>query len=241
MNFKQALVVSAEVRAIVGDPDLERLAALAGDGYRCTSCGQRGSTADGPASVVIIVKPDPPALAPVGVVQLAHNQCSASRVVQSPEALNAPAEVRMAATAALLPSADGLRAVLITELLAPVVQVTGPGERRDLATSALLGMGLHMLATPWDRAPDASGWLVRLSSRAALVTDPAGDCYYEGPLQQPQPWHQLVARRGTVELLAGTAGIGAAAPGRPEPGLAALDEAARVGRLVGATVPALVT
>jgi hypothetical protein len=127
----------------------------------------------------------------------------------------------------------------VTELPAAPVAVAGPGERYDLATGALLSMGLRLLASPWEPAPAASGWSVSLSPRSALVTCPDGDRYYEGSLDQPPQWRLAAKRLGSVELLAGTAGIAAAGPGQPGPGIAALEAAARAGRLVGATVSAV--
>jgi hypothetical protein len=58
-------------------------------------------------------------------------------------------------------------------------------------------------------------------------------------LSSRQHWRQAAERLGSVELLAGMAGIRAAGPGQPGPGTAALEAAARAGRLLGAAVPAV--
>jgi hypothetical protein len=239
VSSPQELLVTAEVREILADPDLERLAGMAAAGYRCASCGLRGSPADGPASVVITMRGGPGVSGRVAVAGLAHGRCCPPQVIEQPGALEAPSGALMTATAVLLPAPGGYRALLVTELTSPPVAVTGPGERHDLATGALLAMGLHLLSSPWEPAPPASGWDVRLTPRAAVVTDPDGGCYYQGSLEQPRTWRQLVTRQGAVELLAGTAGIAAAGPGNPEPGLAVLEAAAAAGRLAGATVSAL--
>jgi hypothetical protein len=240
VRASQALLVSAGVRELLSDADLERLAAMAASGYRCSSCGQRGMLSDGPASVLVTLQDGPGDTGRIAVAGLAHGRCCPPQVIDRPGILQVPAEAGMTAKAAVLPHASGRRALLVTELAAPPVAVAGPGERHDLATGVLLSLGLHLLPTPWEPAPPAGGWAVRLpTADAAVVTDPEGGCYYEGGLGQPRKWRQLVARRGTVELLAGVAGMDAAGPGNPEPGLAALEAAAKAGRLVGATVPVL--
>ena len=223
MSSPQALLLSGQVREVLAGQDLERLAEMAATGFRCVSCGRRGVPADGPASVVIVVRPQRGSAARAAVVGLAHARCSPPRVIEENNVLEVPANARMAATAVLLPSPGGPRPLLVTELSAAPVEVTGPGERHDLAAGALLGLGLRLLASPWDPAPPARGWSVRLSRRSAVVTCPVGR-YYEGGLDQPPQWRQAAERLGSVELLAGTAGVGAAVPGLPGPGIAALEQ-----------------
>lgn len=187
MRASQALLVSAGVRELLSDADLERLAAMAASGYRCSSCGQRGTLSDGPASVLVTLQDGPGGTGRIAVAGLAHGRCCPSQVIDRPGILQVPAEVGMTAKAAVLPNASGRRALLITELSAPPVAMAGPGERHDLATGVLLSLGLHLLSTPWKPAPPAGGWAVRLPTEAAaVVTDPEGGCYYEGGLGQPR-------------------------------------------------------
>ena len=131
MSSRQALLLSGQVREVLADQDLERLAGMAAAGFRCTSCGRRGGPADGPASVVIVMRSQPGRADRVAVVGLAHAQCSPPQVVEERDVLGVPSEASMTATAVLLPSPAGPRPLLVTELSAVPVAVTGPGERHE--------------------------------------------------------------------------------------------------------------
>ena len=180
-----------------------------------------------------------PGAEPVAVVSLAHGRCLRPAVRYKPGGIEPPPAAGMSATAVVLPHVGGPRPLIVTEAAARVVAVLGGGERRDAATAALLGDGLHLLGDAWQPAPPAAGWEVRLTGPGTvLVIDPHGGAYYDGELEQPATWRAAVAARGAVELLAGTDGIGAGGPGNPEPGVLALESAARAGRLVGATITA---
>jgi hypothetical protein len=223
------LLVNGEVRGVLEDADLERLSAMAAAGYECVACGTRGGADDGAAAVVVLVQSG------TGVVRLAHARCSAPGVVDAGGLLAAPGEASMSAKAAVV---DG-RPLLIAELVAAPVAVLGDGERDDLMTGALLRMGLHLLASPWEPAPESPGWLVTIAAAGTvLVSDPDGGAFYDGGLDMPGPWLGAVSGAGRVELVAGvagTAGVDGAAGN-----VAALESAARAGRLVGATVRATV-
>lgn len=232
MTADVELTVAAEVREWVEQADLDRLAAMAAGGWRCSGCGRRGS---GAAAVVVVVRPGA-AGAETAVVNLAHGGCVPSQVRREQGPLAAPTAGGMTATAAVLPHISGPRALLVTELTTPVTARAGL-ERVDMGTAVLLGGGLHLLPDAWQPAPAAAGWAVLLPSpRSAVVLDPAGGRYYDGSLDQPPPWRQLAATRGTVELIAGVSGM-AGGPGDPGPGVRALESAARAGRLVGGTIP----
>jgi hypothetical protein len=227
------LLVSSAVREYVTDDDLARLAAKGAAGYECVACKKPGGPADGPASVVVLLDPVPGGEFRA-VVRLGHAACCAPQVREAGASLAAPGAARMLAKAAVLGHPAGDRPVLITELATPAVEVTGPGERADLATGALLGLGLHLLASPWEPAPPAPGWVAVVSPRKAVIIDPDAGRFYAGGVDYPPGWLDLAGQRGAVELLAGADGIGG--PGDAVVG--ALEAAAAAGRLVGGLMPA---
>jgi hypothetical protein len=139
---------------------------------------------------------------------------------------------------ALAAVVDG-RPVLMTELAAPAF-TAGRGERTDLAASAMLSQGLHLIAAPWEPAPAAPGWLaVMTAARAVRVTGPDGQPHYDGTLAPPCGWRELVAADRQVELLTGVDGLDAIAAGADA--AEALQAAAAAGRLAGATIRARIT
>lgn len=230
--------MTSAVRELLTSDDLDTLACQAVTGYRCVICSEPGELDVSPATVVVrLVTPDDGGVAgPLAAhVRLAHQRCSPSKVIHDPGTMTVPAETGVRATAVILPAGLRHRALLIVEPSSSLVSITAGGERQDLLTAELLGLGMSLVSTPWERAPEASGWLVWLPSRAeAIVCDPGGDVIYEGELDQPRSWRQ-VTRGGQVELLVGSVGL-PALEGDPSAGLQALEEAARQGRMVGATV-----
>jgi hypothetical protein len=225
------LLVSSAVRGYVADDDLERVAAIGAAGYECVACGKHGGPADGPASVVVLLDSAPGGTSKA-VVRLGYARCCAPRVRAGGAHLAAPDAAGMVARAGVLP---GGRPVLVTELTVPGVAVAGQGERVDMTAAVLLGMGLHLLASPWEPAPPAPGWNALLSPRKAVVTDPEAGEFYAGGVDYPPGWLDLAVRRGAVELLTGADGIGRAGDGAV---LGALEAAASAGRLVGGLVQA---
>jgi hypothetical protein len=91
VSSPQALLLSGQVLEVLADQDLERIAGMAAAGFRCTSCGRRGGPGDGPASVVIVVRPQRGSAARAAVVSLAHAWCSPLRVIEENDAPPAPA------------------------------------------------------------------------------------------------------------------------------------------------------
>lgn len=232
--------VAAEVTELLSPSDLDTLGQSAATGYRCVACGQAGELGAEAASVVVLVTeasgagPDGPGVA---FIRLAHERCSRSRVIISAGSISMLDETPMTVTAAMIPHASGRRALLIAEPAVRMSASTSAGERVDPVLAGLLGQGLHLLASAWERAPDSPGWLVSLQSRArAVISEPSGAMFYIGELPRPLAWRQLVRRRGKVELLTGVLGFGAAPPDDPGEGLRLLADAARHGRLVGGTV-----
>jgi hypothetical protein len=230
------LLASSAVREHVTDDDLERLAAKGAAGYQCAACKKRAGPADGPASVGVLLD-----AAPGGgcggfraVVRLGHAACCDSQVTTAGAPLAAPAVARMLAKAGVLSHPAGDRPVLVTELATLAVAVTGPGERADLATGELLGLGLHLLASPWEPAPPARGWVALLSPAKAVIIDRDGGRYYAGAVDYPLGWLDLAAQRRAVELLAGADGI----DGPAGAVAGALEAAAAAGRLAGGLMPA---
>jgi len=236
MGTGQPLQVGSDVAGLLSGADLDLLARSASTGYQCVACGRSGGPAAGPAAVIVLLSAAPgPAGPQVAHVRLAHGRCAPSQVISDAASLAAPPEATMSLTAGVVPHGDGLRVLLIAEPSVHLSLVTAAdGERVDTALAALLGQGLHLLASAGEPAPRAPGWLVSLPSPAeAVISDPSGDLFYAGELQQPREWRRLTASRGEVELLTGAAGIGADGPAQT---LAALADAARGGRLAGATV-----
>jgi len=226
------LLVTDDVRALLTDAGLERLAETAATGWRCLACDADGQPGDGPPAVVVLLHDG---AARTAVVKLAHPRCCPPGVIEADSLLPVLATVGMTALAAVI----GRRPVLMTELAAPAFAVDR-GERTDLTAGAMLSQGLHLIAAPWEPAPAAPGWLaVMTAARAVRVTGPDGQPHYDGTLAPPPGWRELVAARRQVELLTGVDGLDAIAAGAAA--APALEAAAAAGRLAGATIRARVT
>ena len=239
VTSRHRIIVAPPVRELLTAEDLDTLMRSAATGYRCLTCGEDDELAAGPVSVVVRLAampgagPDGPQAAHV---RLAHERCSPSRVIQDPGTYQVPGEARMTARAAILPHPRGRRALLITEALVQMSAVTAGGDWVDPIIAGLLGQGLHLLAGVGERPAAAPGWSVRLPSTGEPeVLDPTGELFYGGELYQPPEWRRLVAKRGTVELITGVVGI-APASMDPAEGIRVLADAARRGRLIGATI-----
>jgi hypothetical protein len=233
MAGKTRLLVTEDVRVLLEDAGLERVAEAAATGWRCWACDAEGRPGDGPASVVVLL--DSAGAARTAVVKLAHPRCCPPGVIEAGSPLPRLAAVGMTALAAVVAG----RPVLMTELTAPAFTVDR-GERTDLAAGAMLSQGLHLIAAPWEPAPAAPGWLAAVTGpRAVRVTGPDGEPHYDGTLAPPPGWRQLVAAARKVELLTGVDGLAAIAAGADAAG--ALESAAAAGRLAGATIRARVT
>lgn len=227
---KARLLVTGDVRALLADAGLERVAEGAATGWRCCACGAEGRPGDGPPSVVVLLGGDG-----TTVVKLAHPRCCPPGVIEADGSPSVPATVGMTALAAVV----GGRPVLLTELQAPAFTV-GRGEVTDLTASVMLSQGLHLIAAPWEPAPAAPGWLAVLAaSRAVRVTGPDSEPHYDGTLAAPPGWRELVTAARRVELLTGVAGLAAIAAGAD--GTQAIATASAAGRLVGGTIRASVT
>lgn len=238
MINRSQIIAARAVREMLDAEDLETLARQAATGYKCVTCGEPGELGVGRATVVVrLMTADAGGVpGPMAHVRLAHERCSPSAIVPHPDVFAVPTESGMQATAVVLPEGMRRRALLIVEPSSSVVAVTDGGERLGMFTSVLLSQGLSLISSPWQRAPSASGWQVRLPSPVeAVVCDPDGEEIYTGELDQPHPWRKVV-RRGYVELLFGDIGLAATGPGNPAAGVQALEDAARDGRLVGGTV-----
>jgi hypothetical protein len=160
-------------------------------------------------------------------------------VITDAGSLPEPTESSMSATAAVLPHPGGRRALVITEPSVHMSSRTSSGDQVDPVIAGLLGRGLHLVAGVGERPPKAPGWLMTLPSPAqAVITEPSGDVFYTGTLDQPRIWRQLIRRRGQVELLTGVIGFRGAGAASPAESLAVLAAAAQRGRLVGGTVTA---
>jgi hypothetical protein len=174
-----------------------------------------------------------PAATQLARVRLAHAACLPSQVTRSPEPPGPPSP-QMSLTAAVVPHPAGRRALLIAETSASLSTPAGGGDQVDLVLAAVLGQGLHLLASADETAPRSPGWLVTLPSPAGtMISDPAGAVFYAGTLPQPLPWRRLMARHGAAELLTGPVGL--LAGGGAEL-TARLAEAARRGELAGGTI-----
>jgi hypothetical protein len=231
--------VAPEVAELLSTSDLETLRQSAASGYRCLVCDRPGLLATDPASVVIHLGPAPgagPQGPRVAHVRLAHTRCSVSKVVARASSPPLPAEAAMTATAAVLPHPSGRRALLIAEPSAHLSAVTSPGERADPLIAGLLTRGLHLLPALGEPAPPAPGWTVQARPSGVIVCEPSGDVFYAGDLPQPREWRKITRTRGTVELITGVVGLRASGPEGPSQAIAALENAARRGRLIGGTV-----
>jgi hypothetical protein len=234
------LLVAPDVAQLLTAQDLETLRrSAAAGGYRCVACGAGGDLRAGPAAVVVRLGPAPgtgPGGPQAAHVRLAHPGCAPSAVITTATPPLVPADTTMIGTAAVIPHPNGPRALLITELSVHLSSVISAGERGDPALDVLLEGGLHLLPRLGDRAPPSPGWALQLPSRwQAAVLDPAGGAHYDGELEQPRAWRQLVRRQRAAELLTGVIGLRSPATS-PQEALALLAEAAHGGRLAGGTI-----
>lgn len=232
------IILAPEVCELLAPEDVDTLVRTAATGYRCLVCDEHDELGAGPVSVVVRLSPAPgadPGTGQVAHVRLAHGRCSPSQVIHDPQAAQIPDETQMTASAAILPHRSGYRALLITEPSYQVATITDTGERLDPVIAGLLAQGLHLLARVGERPAAAPAWSARLPTTGTVeVLDATGELFYGGELAQPRKWRALVAQAGAVELITGV--IGLSGPLSVAEGTRVLAEAARRGRLIGATI-----
>jgi hypothetical protein len=235
---RHQIILAPEVRELLAPEDVDMLVRTAATGYRCPMCDEHDELGAGPVSVVVHLSPAPgadPGTAQVAHVRLAHSRCSPSQIIHDPQPAQVPDETQMTASAAILPHRSGYRALLITEPSYQVATITDAGERLDPVIAGLLAQGLHLLAGVGERPAPAPAWSARLpTAETAEVLDARGELFYVGELAQPREWRALVAQAGAVELITGVIGLSGAL--NVAEGTQVLAEAARRGRLIGATI-----
>jgi hypothetical protein len=225
--------IAEDVAAVVGEHDLEMLLQRAAAGYECPTCGGSARLEDGPASVVVMQSGD------LTVARVAHAACERSQIVQlPPDALRVSPDMPAMAAAAVLQHVSGPRPALIVEPSA-TASTSEHGERVDLITSGLLRDGLHLISAVGRTPKPASGWRLELAGPSSVRVGTDASWLYEGEVNLPPMWLQLVGERGGCLLLCAT-GLGLG-DGVESLGQAArrLTEAARQGRLVGGLVPVI--
>jgi hypothetical protein len=229
---------SGAVQALLGPELLARLRGETYGLYSCCVCGQPGRTDIEPASV-IVERYRLPAIR----VRLAHARCAASRVIEvAADAPDAAGFGGMLSKSAVLEYATEprVRPLLILEPKTELSEPTLGGERRNLLVSGLLDQGFTMLRTAGQFPARAGGWLLQLDAAAGRLLAPDHAVVYDGPLDRPSSWRELVGRVGACVVLIGTVGLYA----HPDDELSPADlrrllhQAARAGELAAALVRA---
>lgn len=205
--------------------------------YRCITCGEPGTaTPTSPAAVVVLT--DPAGRGPA-VVRYAHAWCSASGIVATDTYTTAAgaAALLLPARAWLRPGADPAAVLLVGPRVRPV-RTTDGGELQDRLLADLLGRGFALLTHPDQTPPEVAGLSAMLGPRGrVVVTDPAGDTFYDGTTNTPTraEWTRHVRASGRLGLVV-AAGMDLHDPDRDHE--ADLQHAIDTGRVVAATIPA---
>lgn len=233
--------ISARVADLLGPAVVADLTAgLSGDrpaGYRCTTCGEPGTASPtSPAAVLVLI--DPTGRGPA-VVRYAHAWCSASRIVATDTYTAAPgaAALLLPARAWLRPGADPAAVLLVGPRVRPV-RTTDGGELHDRLLADLLGRGFTLLTHPDQTLPHTGGLSALLGPRGRIVvTDPAGNTFYDGTINTPtgSPWNRHARATGRLGMVVAD-GMDLHDPDRDHE--ADLHHALTVGRAVAATIPA---
>jgi hypothetical protein len=230
--------VSQAVRALLGAELLARLEGEAYSRYSCCVCGQPGRADIEPASVIA----EQYRLAAVRV-RLAHARCAASQIVGvAGDAPDAAGFAGMLSKSAVLEYATEprVRPLLILEPQTELSEPTLGGEQRNLLVSGLLDQGFTMLRTAGQFPPPADGWLLELDAAGGRLLAPDHTVVYDGPLDRPGSWQEMVRRTGACVALIGTVGLYAHSDDELAPAelRRMLHQAARAGELAGAVVRA---
>jgi hypothetical protein len=101
-----------------------------------------------------------------------------------------------------------VRPLLILEPQISVSERTAAGDRVDLVVCGLLGRGFTLLRTPAQLAAPARGWQLRLPGSAARLLAPDGEVAYDGSVDPPPGWLDLVRSAGACVVLIGAIGLG---------------------------------
>lgn len=230
--------VGSAVRELLGSGTIARLRGEAFRRYLCLGCGGPGR-ADAEPTTVIVVRYR------LGVhkVRFAHARCFGSCVLDvDADRPGAAGLGRMLSKTAVLRYASNppVRPLLILEPLAEVSLKTPSGESVDLLMSELLARGCTLLRTASQFPAPAAGWLLQASGDAARLIAADGDVLYEGGVDPPESWRDLVLASGACVVLFGVIGLGTHLDAElPVPELRRLlGQAARAGELAGAVVRA---
>jgi hypothetical protein len=236
-----AVRISTRVAELLGPAVVADLTAgLSGQrpaAYRCTTCGESGTASPtNPAAVLVLI--DPTGRGPA-VVRYAHAHCSASAIVATDTYTATPgaAALVLPARAWLRPGADPAAVLLVGPRVRPV-RTTDGGELQDRLLADLLGRGFTLLTHPDQPLPDVGGLSALLGPRGRIVvTDPAGDTFYDGTLNTPtgSEWNRHARAAGRLGVVV-AAGMDLHDPDRDHE--TDLHDAIAAGRAVAATIPA---
>ncbi len=146
----------------------------------------------------------------------------------------------MLARPAVLEYAPGrrFRPVLALEPKVELSGRTAAGEPASLWMSGLLERGFTLVRSAGELPGAADGWLLQLVPNLARLLAPDATVAYQGGLDQPPGWLDLVRHGNACVVLIGTIGL----YGYPGDEMTAqdlrrlLNRAARAGELVGALV-----
>jgi hypothetical protein len=143
-------------------------------------------------------------------VRLAHARCARSGVVDTDDPVpEATALGSVLSKTAVLGYATGppVRPLLLLEPGIELSEQSPGGEQMNLWLSALLEQGLTLLRTAGQMPAPAHGWLLHLTQDTAVLLASDGAPVFEGPLDPPGPWHELVHSASACLVLMGTIGL----------------------------------
>ncbi len=195
---------SATVAAVIGAEVLGRLRGGAFRRYSCCRCARPGRTAAEPASVIV----ERYRLGAVRV-RLAHARAASQVVEVDAEIPDVAGFGGMLSKSAVLQYATDprVRPLLILEPKTELSEPTAGGEQRNLLMAGLLEQSFALLRTAGQLPAPADGWLLQLTPSAARLLTPNDTVAYDGPVDQPGSWLDLVLRAHACVVLIGTIGL----------------------------------
>jgi hypothetical protein len=193
--------VSPQVKRLIGGEMVQQLHGPAYERYSCLACGLAGSTSQSTSVVALWYRNNAVA------VKLARARCVGSQlIVVGDDLLPADLDIasQMRVIAAVLPyPGQVLLPVLACEPAeAFAAQITG--DHVNVQVSALLGLGMTLLAAADQLPARVKRWRLHLPDRhTARLPGPGRAVVYDGDCEQPGDWAELIAGTDSCVVLIG--------------------------------------
>lgn len=228
--------VADEVVQLTGIDGLRTLARMADAGpFKCVICQGEGTASKATTVSVVFNTSGRPVGQERAFINLAHRSCTRSQVITvSQDEMTLKSETDVVTTTALISGRGGRpRPLLIISFQTYIT--AGPGGP-DILVSNLLGDGMTVVRELRQKVPLVSRFSASIRNETISVWDPHGGKLLAESMVSMPAWHEAVKDQGEVTMLLGS-GLGL------ESGLESgiidvdrIDEAARLGRLVGGRV-----